>query len=469
MYSYMKKQLFFLIWLLVFYAGNAQSSKYIKGEVKDSVRINNADASETYASYVPSAYDESKRWPVVYVFDPSGNGQEAIKRFTAGAEEYGYVVIASNTVKNGSYQENFMKISKLLNDVNASFSVAPDRIVFAGFSGGARLATSSAVLAKNISAVIGCGASFDIGGEYMPVKNTFMYIGLIGDEDFNYIEMLDGIYYLNSRNFDSELFFFNGGHEWPNEEYISKALRTLTVKYMAKGLVTRNESLLERCFQKDFNFADELYNKGELVNSYEAFEALIENYKFFKEVDSLKDKMKEIKRSKLYKAQLSEYRRVYQAETLYREDYYSFLPGDIELADTRNLTYWSDEIEKINELEKSPKLENQKMAKRLKGLLGGLAKMYENQLIPETQAESLLFINIFYTLLTPDKNEPYLKTVQLSTLLGKYDMALYYLEELLKKGYKDVAVLDNLEGIALLRISTEYNDLLTKYNLRTRY
>ncbi|UNY97370.1 alpha/beta hydrolase [Zhouia spongiae] len=464
----MKKQVLFFISALVFFGAEAQTSKYIKGGVLDAVEITSS-STETYASYVPANYDERKKWPVVYVFDPKAAGAEAIKGFISGAEDYGYVVIASNIAKNGDYQTNFRHISRLMNEVNDHFSIDPNRIILSGFSGAARLAAASAVLSKNISAVIGCGASFDVGGSYMPVKNTFMYVGVIGDEDFNYIEMLEGVNYLDMRKFDTELIVFKGGHEWPEEEYISKALRSLSVKYMAKGLQKRDDVLLERYYQVDYEEADRLLKKGDLLYSYDAFETMIENFRFFKDVDPVKDKLKEIKRSNLYKAQLSEYRRIVQAESLYRDEYYSFLPGDIELGDTRNLTYWSEEIEKINDLANSPKMENKKMAKRLRGLLAGLAGAYEKQLIPETHAQNLLFVNILYTILLPEEPAPYLKTVQFATMMGKYDMALYYLEDLLKSGYKNIKELDNLEGIALLRISTEYNDLLTKYDLKTRY
>src|SRR5215469_3952404 len=34
-----------------------------------------SDATESYALYLPSTYTQSKRWPIIYFFDPAGRGR----------------------------------------------------------------------------------------------------------------------------------------------------------------------------------------------------------------------------------------------------------------------------------------------------------------------------------------------------------------------------------------------------------
>lgn len=465
------KLLFLIFFLFVLSRSGAQNEHYVKGNLTDALVVS-SDTTETYAVYLPSYYTTEKKWPVVYVFDPSGKGKEAAMHFVGAAEKYGYILIASNAIRNGDYHANFRKISSLMNEVRSQLSIDENRIVFSGFSGMARLAVSSAVLSKNISAVIGCGAAFEFIGQFVPKQNTFMYVGIIGNEDFNYMEMINGYYYLKERKFDVELLETGDGHKWPEPIYIEKALRTLTLKYLLKGTVAGDKNKLKEFYREDLEYAGQLYKKGDLEYAYDAYEEMQNNYRSLGEVeDGLKAKLKEIRKNKLYKTQLSESNRTYEIESLYRDDYNDFLPDDVARGDTEALAYWHEEIAKLNEIQKSPKPATRKMATRLKNYLEVLVDGYREALKKEKEkyTDSLLFIGILTTILQPERESSYLEVIKLASNKGDYGMALFYLEELLKQGYNNTETLDKLEGTALLRISTEYKELLEKYKLQTRY
>src|SRR5687768_9535038 len=55
-----------------------------------------ADPSQSYVLYLPTAYRSDRKWPILYVLDARSNGVEAGKRFLAGAERYGFIVASSN-------------------------------------------------------------------------------------------------------------------------------------------------------------------------------------------------------------------------------------------------------------------------------------------------------------------------------------------------------------------------------------
>src|SRR5699024_1137514 len=117
-------------------------------------------------------------------------------------------------------------------------------IYLAGFSGGARLAVSIAVMSSQIKGVIAAGASFANIQAYMPDENKFFYIGMVGDQDFNFNEMHHAMRYLEQKKFDANLIVFSGGHQWPPGDDIDKAVRLLSVKSLNKGIRTADKETL---------------------------------------------------------------------------------------------------------------------------------------------------------------------------------------------------------------------------------
>ncbi len=82
-----------------------RSGAYIKplkkGVVIDSV-ICSDDSSQIYAIYLPSKYDTSKKWPVIYFFDPHGVGNLPVILYKDLAEKYGFIIAGTYNSKNGT-------------------------------------------------------------------------------------------------------------------------------------------------------------------------------------------------------------------------------------------------------------------------------------------------------------------------------------------------------------------------------
>src|SRR5260370_1241352 len=88
-----------LILLLAIFPAPAESLS--TGQVLADVKCA-ADASQSYALYLPSNYTPDRTWPVILGFDPGGRGRNAVDRYQAAAEQYGYIIAASNNSRNGS-------------------------------------------------------------------------------------------------------------------------------------------------------------------------------------------------------------------------------------------------------------------------------------------------------------------------------------------------------------------------------
>src|ERR1700720_495446 len=96
------------------------------GQIVDSVKCA-ADASQSYSLYLPSHYTADREWPVILGFDPGGRGRNAVERYKAAAEQYGYIIAGSNNSRNGS-PETGKAAASMANDVFSRFHINPKRI-----------------------------------------------------------------------------------------------------------------------------------------------------------------------------------------------------------------------------------------------------------------------------------------------------------------------------------------------------
>ena len=83
-------------------AAGARSEDIPLGKVIGDVKCA-ADASQSYALYVPSNYSPDRKWSVLVAFHPAARGRAMVEKYAAAAEQYGYIVAGSNNSRNGPW------------------------------------------------------------------------------------------------------------------------------------------------------------------------------------------------------------------------------------------------------------------------------------------------------------------------------------------------------------------------------
>src|SRR5258708_26028934 len=141
----MKSYLFVLVMSLALLA-SGQEPPMSPGVVHGSVPVV-ADASNSYALYLPSNYSAARRWPLLLVFDPFARGEVSVKLFHEAAEKYGFMVVGSNNSRNFADPSNAIRL--LWTDVKEHYAIDPKRIYTACLSGGAPVASSIALACKH--------------------------------------------------------------------------------------------------------------------------------------------------------------------------------------------------------------------------------------------------------------------------------------------------------------------------------
>jgi tetratricopeptide (TPR) repeat protein len=232
------------------------------------VVVTRAEPDQSYALYLPSSYDARRTWPLIVAFDPAARGQVPLESFKESAEKYGYILAGSNISRNGPMTPSLRAGLAMLRDVLDRFSIDERRLYATGFSGGARVASAMAQVQKGrIAGVIGCAAGFP--EEENPTAQTpFAFCGTIGNEDYNWVEMIRLDRTLASLDKPHRLLRFPGGHTWPPRDVAMAALEWLELQAMSAGTRPKDTALIEAWLQRELRQAKDKESRG---NLYEAW------------------------------------------------------------------------------------------------------------------------------------------------------------------------------------------------------
>jgi dienelactone hydrolase len=221
---------------------------------------------QTYALYLPSHYSASKKWPIVFAFDPDGRGEIPVKLMKDAAELYGYIVVGSNNSRNGSWKLETDAAQAMWEDTHARFAINDRRIYFAGFSGGARVAAALAQNCKCAAGVLLSGAGFP--GVPPSRDVVFPVYAAVGFYDFNYPELSELDDKLEAANFPHELRRFDGSHQWASIEVMNEAFAWFELIAMKQNREPRDDSFIASQEKDAVARAQALEQSG---NAYDAW------------------------------------------------------------------------------------------------------------------------------------------------------------------------------------------------------
>jgi predicted esterase len=225
-------------------AAVAGAAELPKGRVLEKVACA-SDATQTYALYIPSTFEATRKWPVVFCFDPGARGVVPVERFMAAAEKYGYIIAGSNNSRNGPWEANATAINAMVKDVDHYLPLDQQRVYVAGLSGGARVACQVA-LSGVAKGVIACSAAF-MGSE-TPDRLKFVFFGTAGVTDFNYLELRRVDRELEERRAAHRVVIHSGGHEWLSAELAADALAWLDLQAVRSGTKPKDPAWIEAQF-----------------------------------------------------------------------------------------------------------------------------------------------------------------------------------------------------------------------------
>ncbi len=455
----MRYVLFFLLFVVKV---SAQEYTVKKGVVVDSLKVSDT-LNESFSLYLPLQFEGKKEWPVIFIFDEEGRGKSAAQLFKTAAERQGYLIISSNAISSeNDLLENLHAADRLVRSATLSLPIDIKQVTAAGSMDGAKVATSIPFIYNGILGVIAVGNQWMNPG-LLDSKNGFAFIGVVGDEQYTAASMHLTANVLKKMKFPSYVYTYEGEKDWPDPSVINSAVGTLTLHAMRKGFRPKDARLVEELFQGDISIANELVSKVKLVDAHSFLELLKEKYKGLRSTNEVDEKLRQIQSSRNYQEQSREMEKVLEKENRLLNDFLYYFEEDVSTENFENLGWWNYQKIQLDSLSAKGGAEG-KMAKRIEDFIAELARTHISQL-EETHAslEKKLLASMIVTIFDPTNYSAYRKIISLSAQDNDFGTALFYLEEMLKHGYRNTEGLYNIEGTLGLKLTPEYNMLVEKY------
>jgi hypothetical protein len=437
---------------------NAQVADFQKGRIIDSISVG-TKTSESYALYVPNTVRIYDPVPLVFIFHPAAQGKHGLQPFLKASETYGYVLVGSNNSKNGPFDTNLEIANRLFNQVMADFNVDPRKIYTAGFSGGARLASTIAVVTKMIQGVVACGAGFSSDSPYLPYNEDFSYAAITGYEDMNFSELIKTKGWLNKLNISNELFIFDIGHQWPDQEQILEAFDWLQLEAIKKGISATDMPLIQNLYFKFYAKARQFEEDDKLLRASYEFERIIGNFNRYFQLDSIQTRFNHILANKSYGEEKEMLTKSLEDEVTLWLKYQKRFTKDLEKGNAK-LAWWTAEMRKLTGSLETEDFQKRAMMKRLLYKISAAA--YETATISDTELtlDQRIFCFDIAILGTPNEPYLYLKQIEHYLLKNNQEIALDYLERLLNTGFKDYEYLKRSKILEPLKQNPRFSELM---------
>lgn len=468
----MKKStlLLLLFALLAGLPGRAQELRLRKGVVLDSLFLADSLPGHT-GLYLPTNFDPGVSWPLLLVLGEEEDLMQMLRYYRNVAESNGYILAASRLgTDSATLTKQVVHMGKVLRQLAEVLPLDRKQISLSGFGIDGQLAALMPNLLRGVQGVLTLGA-VPLEAAEATADPPADFVGIMGRADFGYPEMIRVEAQLDRRKTPHFVLYYEGGHQRPPEDILRLGLEALDLLGMKSGRKERDTGYIQARFEGYINYLNALRSRGQWLLAFDQAEEGIHLFEGLHPTESLSDIRKAIRKTSGYASQRREFNTFRLKEDVRRQYMTVALDEDLATFNLSNLGWWNYQMEELSNLEQSTHQEERLMGLRLKGFANALADDYIHltELDKMPDYDALIFLYMLKTITDPQAPENYLQVISLTAKYDDFGTALYYLEELLKRGYQDQAALYQINHTALLRIGPEFNALIAKYLGGARY
>lgn len=355
-----------------------------------------SDKTKSYALYIPTK-TKNETLPVIYFFDPHGDGSLPLQKYRKLADAYHFILIGSNDSKNGNDWNDAENIWNILNqDIQKRVKINSNRIYICGFSGGAKVASFIALQHPEIKGVISDGAVLpDIGsaGNF-----NFSFTGIAGNGDMNMSGLISINNILDNTKTKHRIILFNGKHEWAPESAMNTAFAGLQFDAIRNHLIAPDTNFINHFIFIHQKSIEQSLKANDFLKAKETCELMIhildqvtEKVNWFrKEEDS-------ISMNPVFQKQA-----IAEQNILTKEE--NIKAGYQKHFQSADLNYWKQTIKEVNEKAKLKNAESA-MYQRLEAYLSLAFYSISNQLIYNNENNQASYFVEFYKVADPPNSE----------------------------------------------------------------
>lgn len=455
----------------------AQTAPMKPGELPRGALIENitcqGNPSQSYALYLPSAYQPGRAWPVLYVFDARGQGKAAAAVFQKGAERFGWIVASSNnSMSDGEFEPNVTALRALWTDTHARLAVDDRRVSLAGYSGTVRTSILLSLAAPGtVVGILGAGAGFPF--DRPPTRDIpFDFFGTVGDRDFNFYEMADLEEKLSALGLPHRIETFDGGHHWPPADLAEVGIGWMELRAMKRGIREKDQVLIDALWTADLARARQLETAGRMFEAHHAWTSLAADYAGFKDVAEAERQRTEIGASPAFRQEVEARNARIQRDTDYLKEAPAVLrramapdpdgapPTAARIAAELKLAEWKKRAES------SDREESLSAHRVLNTILGQTGSYLPRMLAERKDYDGAILMLSVNAEIRPDNPNVWVEIAALHARKGKSGRksSLEALEKAVQLGFADRSRLENSSAFEGLRQDERFREILGRMN-----
>ena len=405
----------------------SKQDSFVTGKIITPI-ICKADASQSYAAYIPSA---QKNLPVIFCFDPHADGSLPLKNYKALADKYNFILIGSNNSKNGNDVQAAQNIwNTLYNDVEKRISFDTSRIYVCGFSGGAKVASQIAIQNNFIKGVIADGAGLPDGVQ--PSDYGFSFTGIAGKGDMNMTDLVATNNAFDATTTMHRIILFDGKHAWAPAEIMNTAFLGFDFDAMNNNIIPENDSLINS-YVEDSRGKVNLFklNNGLIAALDECTLSINLLGGLTKETYWFTTQANEIESSRAFKTQQDQQQSLFTTEQNMKTTYnQQFKEGDV--------AYWTKTINDLEE-KSQPSTPEGAMYNRLLAYLSLAFYSISNQLINQNSNADAVYFDSLYKIADSTNSEAWYFSAILNARNKKIQQTKSDLLKSIDLGFNDKA------------------------------
>lgn len=437
------------------HAVRAQSTdEFERGKIVERVATH-SDSAKTYALYLPSDYSSSKKWPVLYIFDPVARGAFAVEKFRAAAEKYHYVLVGSNDSRNGLDWSTLRAVlDTLWRDTHERISIDETRSFAAGFSGGARVATMLASVCNVcLSGLILSGAGYS--QQIKPTADQgFAVFAAAGLDDFNFPELVALDDSLESLKRVHRFEVFDGIHQWLPEQVADNALAWMTLLSIKGGGAPRDDAFVARELSSRATNADKLVADKRYVDAEREYRSMVADFTGLMNVNQYSKRLDELRMSPDLKSARRIEKEEIQRQLQLTNELLTVARSPASLDDDKqgNIPTAGDIISKLNKMAVSSREDDRHVAKRTMAAVYASA-LETAQFDNEPKKEYALAITNLQLAAQVSPQNPYIyfEIAKAYALDGQRKKAISALNDAASRGFSNSGMVEREPAFAPIR------------------
>ena len=403
-----------------------------------------------FSYYLPKSYSTTQKLPIIFIFDPHGDGNFPLNKYFPFAEQYSFILVASNVSKNGLQQNQLEGIIKqFFSKVSESITYASNRIYVMGFSGGARVASIAVVEQPGVKGMILCGGG--LAFDRLPQGMHPSVLSFAGREDFNMVELMNLDTLLTETNLRNQLLIFNGHHQWPDSLSMEDAFFWTLFNEMKDSIIPVNDTLIDRFLtlnNQKLKIEKNVFLKYLLLRKIVAFADGLTD------VEKQRLQLKTIEHSRLYKQYLKNFLQTISKEQQQEQSL-------VQAMGSQSFEWWKHTIAKLSQ-DTGKATIAAKSHLRILNYLSLAAYMQCDHTLKSNQDNIAgTFIGL-YQLIDPKNSEGYYMEAQLAMRKNNIPATIIALKKAVDLGFDDFNRMQNEQDFARLYNNPDFMKLLDK-------